>query len=62
MMSRTQIEIRRLKTFAFTNFPKYWPIRQILLLEDDLLDVNVFLARVPLWLRLIKLSGDGEKT
>lgn len=61
MMPRTKIEIRRLKTFASTNFPRYWPIRQILLLEDDLLDVNVFLARVPLWLRLIRLSGGGER-
>jgi len=54
-MSKTKINIRKLKNFAFDDLPKDWPLREILLSEDDELDVSTFLARLPLWLNLIRI-------
>ncbi len=55
-MSKTKISIRKLKDFAFTQLPKDWPLREILLSENDELEVSVFLARLPVWLRVSRLS------
>ena len=55
-MSNTKISIRRLKSFAFSQLPKEWPLRDIILSEEDELDVRIFLARLPVWLRLSRIS------
>ena len=56
------VDISRLKKFAFNNLPKDWPLREILLSENDELDVSVFLARLPVWLKLNRFSvGEDEK-
>lgn len=55
-MSKTKINIRRLKDFAFTQLPKDWPLREILLSEEDELAIQIFLARLPVWLRLSRVS------
>ena len=54
---RRVIEIRRLKDFAL-KLPPNSPLRVVLLLEDDELDVQTFLARMPVWLRLLRISGE----
>jgi hypothetical protein len=56
-MSKTKISIRKLKDFAFAQLPKDWPLREILLSEEDELDIYVFLARLPVWLKLSKISA-----
>jgi len=53
------VEIRRLKDFAL-RLPPNSPLRTILLLEDEKLDVHTFLARMPVWLRLLRISEEGQ--
>lgn len=55
------VDINRLKKFAFNKLPKDWPIREILLSENDELDVSVFLARLPVWLKLSRFSVGEDK-
>jgi len=49
----THINMRPLKQFAYENLPKS-PLRKVLLIEADVLDVHTFLARLPLWLNLLR--------
>ena len=57
-----KVVIRKLKEFAFEKLPKNWPLREILLSEEDELDIHVFLARFPIWLRLSRITGkEGGK-
>lgn len=44
------------KIFAAERLPEC-PLKELLLLEDDKVDVHTFLARLPLWLRLTKNLG-----
>lgn len=60
-MLKAKISIRKLKDFAYRELPKNWPLREILLLENEEIDVSTFLARLPLWLRLSTLKrGDSS--
>lgn len=53
-MSKAKINIRRLKDFAFTKLPKDWILREIILSEEENeLDIDVFLIRLPVWLKLL---------
>lgn len=57
-----KVDIHKLKNFALNKIPKDWPLREILISENDELDVSVFLARVPLWLKLSRFSvGEDRK-
>jgi hypothetical protein len=51
---RNKINMKPIKAFAFEKIPETWILREILLCEDDQLNVEVFLARLPIWLRLTK--------
>lgn len=55
-MSKTKINIRRLKKFAFNELPD-GALRQVLLIERDELECSVFLNRLPVWLKLSRLPG-----
>lgn len=55
-MSKTKINIRRLKVFAFNNLPKDEALRECLLAERDLLDVNEFLAKMEIWVKLLRVK------
>jgi len=55
-MSKTRINIRKLKDFAFAQLPRDWPLREILLSEEDELEIYTFLARMPIWLRVLKVN------
>lgn len=53
MMSKTKVNIEKLKEFALYELPKHWPLRNIILSEkEDELNIDVFLARLPILLRL----------
>ena len=54
---REKVDMRALKSFAIQKLPKEWPLREILLSDEDELEITVFLARLPLWLRLSRVSG-----
>jgi len=51
-----EIRIKKLKDFAL-KLPSTHPLRSVLLVEDDKIDVVTFLARLPIWLRLARLEG-----
>lgn len=58
-MSKTKVNIQKLKKFASTQFPKGWVLREILLAETEELEVFTFMARLSVWLKLSKLTrGD----
>ena len=56
---RRKVSLQPLKAFAL-NLPPNSALREILLLEDAELDVHTFLARMPIWLKLIRGLEDGR--
>lgn len=48
------VDMKPVKRFAVEILPEC-PLKEILLLEDDKLDAHTFFARLPVWLRLIKI-------
>jgi hypothetical protein len=54
----SKVDITNLKNFAST-LPIGLPLREILVLEDNELRLNVFLARLPIWLKLSRLPKTG---
>ena len=52
-----QIDLTQLKSSIKQQVPTNWPFRQVLLEESDVLDVSVFLNRLPLYLKLIEMGG-----
>lgn len=60
-MPETKVNLSRLKTFALEKLPKDWPLREILLAENEEIDVSTFLARLPLYLKLSTLKGVDSK-
>jgi hypothetical protein len=59
-MSPTKIDIKRLKEFAFSQIPSDWPLREILMSESDELDAPTFLARLPVYLKLLKMRRSNH--
>jgi hypothetical protein len=53
-MSKTKINMRKLKEFAFSELPRSWILREIILSERDELDVFEFIVKVEIWLKLAK--------
>lgn len=53
-MTKTKLNIRRLRDFAFSEIPKEWILREILLSEHDELDVPEFIAKAGIWLKLAR--------
>ena len=59
-MPPARIKINALKEFASQRLPRNAPLREVLLSEEDELEVDVFLARLPIWLKLSNfLKGDN---
>ena len=50
------VNISKLKVFVERNFPKGSPLQVVFVGEDDLVSAEAFLAKLPIWLKLIKLS------
>jgi len=55
-MSKAKINIQRLRDFAFSELPKNWILREILIREKSEIEVATFLARLPVWLQLNTLK------
>jgi hypothetical protein len=55
LSSRT-VNISKLKAFVEENFPPGSPLQIIFVDEEDLLSAEAFLAKLPIWLKLNKLS------
>lgn len=53
--SKTKVDVRRLKNFAFQKLPKDSELRDILLTERDLLNINEFLVKIEIWLKLLRV-------
>jgi len=53
------INIKPLKIFALNKLPNC-SLRYLLLIEEEKLDVQTFLARMPIWLKLIRGMEDGR--
>jgi len=47
------VDLIPLKKFAKEKLPLHWITRELILAEDSELDISVFLARLPLYFRLI---------
>jgi hypothetical protein len=54
--SESKVDISPLKKFAFEEIPENWPLKDILLAQNDEIEVSTFLARLPLFLQLNKAS------
>jgi len=55
-MSRTKVNIKKLKDFAYKSLPENWPLREILLSDNEEIDVQTLLARLPIWLKLLRMG------
>jgi hypothetical protein len=53
---RKTVDIRQLKLFVMEKLPNDSPLRLILLVEEDTLEISDFLVKLPLWLKLARLS------
>jgi hypothetical protein len=47
-----KVNMGQLKKFACQEIPSDWPLRDVLLSQDDEVDVNTFLACLPIYLQL----------
>jgi len=52
----SKVDLRALKSFALEKLPKDWPLHDIILSEEDELAIQIFLARLSVWLRLSRVS------
>ncbi len=50
------VDISKLKAFVEDNFPPSSPLQVIFADEENLLSAEAFLAKLPVWLKLTKLS------
>ena len=53
---RNNINIKSLKEFAVKELPVDSPLREVLISEPDIVEVNEFLAKLPIYLRLVSLK------
>jgi len=51
------VNLTPLKNLAREQLPLHWITRELILTEDNELDASVFLARLPLYLRLIDFDS-----
>ncbi len=49
-----KVSILRLKEFALNSLPPGCALREVLLADEDVLDMDEFLAQLRLWLTLLK--------
>lgn len=56
------VNIRALKVFTYETFPRDSVLREAILREEDVLEKNEFLAKMDVWLSLLKISFKGQAT
>lgn len=59
MARELEVNLKRLKQFAYDTLPKTSPLRDILLSESEYINKTDFLAKMDVW---IKLLNAGRKT
>ena len=52
---RKPIDMSRLKDFVECNFPPGAPIREVIICEKNIISAEEFLAKLPIWLKLMDL-------
>ncbi len=57
-MNSTKIDIRPIKDFAYTEIPRDYVLRDILLDERDELDASEFAIKIGIWMKLMR----GKRT
>ncbi|MEM3488931.1 MAG: hypothetical protein QXO75_04650 [Nitrososphaerota archaeon] len=50
------VNIRALKDFVAEKLPSGTPLREVLLMEKDEIEVHDFLAKLEIWLKLLKVN------
>ena len=58
---RKPIDMSRLKDFVEYNFPPGEPIREVITCEKDIISAEEFLAKLPIWLKLMDLYCKRRK-
>lgn len=56
--SRT-VNNSKLKDFVAKNYPPGSPLQTVFVDEEDILTVEAFVAKTPLWLKLSNFTGKG---
>lgn len=51
---RKRVDIKPLKVFALEKLPKNCVLRNVMLTDKELLDVDEFLAKMEIWLKLLR--------
>ena len=54
MNSREKVDIRNIKLFAIEKLPRNWLLRDLILSEHDLLEVDEFIAKAEVWSKLLR--------
>ena len=58
--SDRNVNISKLKAFVEDSLPVSSTLRTIITNEDNELSIEIFLARLPIWLQLSKLENSGN--
>jgi len=53
------LDMKRLKQFATERLGRHSPLQEVLLGEKDEISAADFLARLPVWLTLLRRSDEG---
>jgi len=53
---KLEVNLKRLKQFAYDTLPKTSPLRDILLSESEHISKNDFLAKMNVWLKLLNVE------
>ena len=53
----TKVSMIEIKKIAREKMPIDWPLREILLAEEDHLSTETFVARLPVYLKLLSIKG-----
>lgn len=51
------VNLRNLKRYSLEKLPKDWPLRDVLLAEDDEVPASEFPGKVKVWLALLQYAG-----
>jgi len=58
---KNKVNIRPLKEFVLKRIPKNWPLREIILSEEDEIEITIFLARIGVWLKIADISAKRKE-
>ena len=60
--SKRYVDIRRLKTWARKNLREGSRLRELIMLDEDRMLPEAFLAKMDIWLALYDLESDGSES